>query len=190
MVDRSVVGCSWIELPPKTWKLRGRYGHRLPLTTRCQLEVDVAWDTFVTHAPEGEWLKVAPFRILSFDIECAGRKGQMYFYSTDIFFLSVMKSHECIRMRFIITGIFPEPTHDPVIQIANMVIKQGDPEPFLRNIFTLDTCAPIVGSQVLSFEKESVLLEVLTRSEFHCQIDRSQNKPIRINCISCSSEMG
>ena len=130
MVDRSVVGCSWIELPPKTWKLRGRYGHKLPLTTRCQLEVDVAWDTFVTHAPEGEWLKVAPFRILSFDIECAGRKG-----------------------------IFPEPNHDPVIQIANMVIKQGDPEPFLRNIFTLDTCAPIVGSQVLSFEKESVLLE-------------------------------
>ena len=86
MVDRSVVGCSWIELPPKTWKLRGRYGHRLLLTTRCQLEVDVAWDTFVTHAPEGEWLKVAPFRILSFDIECAGRKGQMYFYSMDISF--------------------------------------------------------------------------------------------------------
>jgi len=35
------------------------------------------------------------FRILSFDIECAGRKG-----------------------------IFPEPEKDPVIQIANMVIKQ------------------------------------------------------------------
>ena len=37
-------------------------------------------------------LQVAPFRILSFDIECAGRKG-----------------------------IFPEPEHDSVIQIANMV---------------------------------------------------------------------
>ncbi len=34
-------------------------------------------------------------RILSFDIECAGRKG-----------------------------IFPEPEKDPVIQIANMVIRQ------------------------------------------------------------------
>lgn len=31
---------------------------------------------------------MAPFRILSFDIECAGRKG-----------------------------LFPEPTHDPVIQV-------------------------------------------------------------------------
>ncbi|XP_076179052.1 DNA polymerase delta 1, catalytic subunit isoform X1 [Ptiloglossa arizonensis] len=130
MVDKSVVGCSWIELPPKMWKLRNHYGHMLPLTTRCQLEVDVAWDAFISHAPEGEWSKIAPFRILSFDIECAGRKG-----------------------------IFPEPNHDPVIQIANMIIRQGDPEPFLRNIFTLDTCAPIVGCQVLSSDKESVMLE-------------------------------
>ncbi|KOX76910.1 DNA polymerase delta catalytic subunit [Melipona quadrifasciata] len=130
MVDTSVVGCSWIELPPKTWKLRQHFGHNLPLTARCQLEVDIAWDAFIAHAPQGEWSKIAPFRILSFDIECAGRKG-----------------------------IFPEPNHDPVIQIANMVIKQGETEPFLRNIFTLNTCAPIVGCQVLSFEKEQKLLE-------------------------------
>ncbi|OAD61418.1 DNA polymerase delta catalytic subunit [Eufriesea mexicana] len=130
MVDTSVVGCSWIELPPKTWKLRQHYGHNLQLTTRCQLEVDIAWDAFIAHAPEGEWSKIAPFRILSFDIECAGRKG-----------------------------IFPEPNHDPIIQIANMVIRQGDPDPFLRNIFTLDTCAPIVGSQVLSFDKEHKMLD-------------------------------
>lgn len=43
--------------------------------TRCQIEVDVAWDKVISHAPEGEWADVAPFRILSFDIECAGRKG-------------------------------------------------------------------------------------------------------------------
>lgn len=71
-------------------------------------------------------------RILSFDIECAGRKG-----------------------------VFPEPNHDPVIQIANMVMKQGQAEPFIRNIFTLNVCAPIVGSQVLCFDKETDLLKVL-----------------------------
>jgi hypothetical protein len=59
-----------------------------------------------------------------------------------------------------ITGIFPEPEHDPVIQIANMVVQQGQPEPFLRNVFTLNTCAPIVGCQVLSFTDERELLEV------------------------------
>lgn len=55
-------------------------------------------DAFVSHPPEGEWSKIAPLRILSFDIECAGRKG-----------------------------IFPEAAHDPVIQIANMVTRQGLP---------------------------------------------------------------
>ena len=64
-------------------------------------------------------LQVAPFRILSFDIECSGRRG-----------------------------IFPEPEHDPVIQIASMVLQQGAAKPFIRNVFTLDTCASIVGCQV------------------------------------------
>ena len=54
------------------------------------------YDAFISHAPDGDWSKIAPLRILSFDIECAGRKG-----------------------------IFPEPQMDPIIQIANMVTRQG-----------------------------------------------------------------
>lgn len=76
MADTHMLGCSWIELPPGKYKLRGKNGHDLPLITRCQLEADIAWDQLIAHAPEGEWSKVAPFRILSFDIECAGRKGK------------------------------------------------------------------------------------------------------------------
>lgn len=91
MADTKVVGCNWIELPAKKYRVRSSNA----LQSRCQLELDVAWDDFVSHAPEGDWADVAPFRILSFDIECAGRKG-----------------------------IFPEPEKDPVIQIANMVIRQ------------------------------------------------------------------
>lgn len=41
-------------------------------------QVDVAWNRIIVHEPEGEWGRVAPFRILSFDIECAGRKGKLY----------------------------------------------------------------------------------------------------------------
>merc|ERR1719244_634795 len=130
MADSQVVGCNWIELPAGCWTIRdsnkrGEQGY----TSRSQLEVDVAWDKFISHAPEGDWSDVAPFRVLSFDIECAGRKG-----------------------------IFPEPEKDPVIQIANMVINQGEKEPFIRNVFTLDTCAAIVGSQVISCKKETDLL--------------------------------
>lgn len=67
---------------------------------------------------------------MSFDIECAGRKG-----------------------------IFPEPDKDPVIQIANMVTRQGEAGPFVRNVFTLNSCAHIVGTDVLSFKKEKDMLE-------------------------------
>ena len=60
----------------------------------------------------------------------------------------------------IIVGIFPEADKDAVIQIANMVKRQGDPKPMIRTIFTLNTCAPIVGSQVLSHKTESEMLRV------------------------------
>uniref|UniRef100_T1GKA7 DNA polymerase delta catalytic subunit n=1 Tax=Megaselia scalaris TaxID=36166 RepID=T1GKA7_MEGSC len=110
MVDLGVVGCSWIQIPAKSYTIRTSSSKPFP-ESRSQLEIDVAFDKFIAHEPEGEWAKVAPFRILSFDIECAGRRG-----------------------------IFPEAKIDPVIQIANMVIRQE--------------CAPIVGSQILCYERE------------------------------------
>ncbi|XP_021342594.1 DNA polymerase delta catalytic subunit-like [Mizuhopecten yessoensis] len=136
MVDSDVVGCNWIEVPASKYQLRDRRNssnsdiRHPPHTSRCQVELDVSWEDFISHAPDGEWSKVAPLRILSYDIECAGRKG-----------------------------IFPEANKDPVIQIANMVIRQGDHEPFIRNVFTLNTCAPVIGSQVLCHMKEADMLE-------------------------------
>ena len=34
----------------------------------------------------------------------------------------------------------------------------GSQTPFVKNVFTLKSCSPIVGSQVLSFEEEGELL--------------------------------
>ncbi|KAK2170976.1 hypothetical protein NP493_1118g00000 [Ridgeia piscesae] len=136
MVDSGMVGCSWLELPSGKYQLRrqGNTQHgpsySLPLKTRCQIEADISWEDLVSHSPEGEWSKIAPMRILSFDIECSGRKG-----------------------------IFPVPEKDPVIQIANMVVRQGDKDPFIRSVFTLNTCAPIVGADVVSFKREADLLK-------------------------------
>lgn len=141
MVDTKVVGCSWIEIPAGNWNRRTSDGN-FPIESRCQLEIDVAFDKFIAHEPEGEWSKVAPFRILSFDIECAGRKG-----------------------------IFPEPEIDPVIQIANMVMYQGEKEPFIRNVFTLNTCGSIIGSQVLSYPKEQDLLRAWSEFVRECDPD-------------------
>lgn len=77
MVDRGVVGCNWIELPMGAWSIRPDYqrGNQPGRVSRCQIEVDVAWNEFIVHAPDDEWSTIAPFRILSFDIECAGRPG-------------------------------------------------------------------------------------------------------------------
>ncbi|KAH9933323.1 DNA polymerase family B-domain-containing protein [Fomitopsis serialis] len=125
MIDAKLVGMNWIEVPAGSYKLMPENKKK----SHCQIELTVRWDRFISHTPEGQWSKIAPLRILSFDIECAGRKG-----------------------------IFPEANIDPVIQIASMVTRQGESKPFIRNVFTLNTCAHIVGSQVLSFDDEAELL--------------------------------
>ncbi|CAH8541393.1 unnamed protein product [Heterobilharzia americana] len=175
MTDTQMTGCSWVEAPAGKYKLRdstqktediktsnkkstsgnsiyGTANHStnnngiednlcstksslLTGHTRCQIEFDIAWDGLIIHPPDGQWSNIAPFRVLSFDIECASRKG-----------------------------VFPVPDKDSVIQIANMVINYGETTPFIRNVFTLNTCAPIVGSQVICHKTEQELLAHLFTS--------------------------
>ncbi|KAF7239738.1 DNA polymerase delta catalytic subunit [Varanus komodoensis] len=80
--------------------------------------------------------------------------------------------------------IFPEPEKDPVIQIANMVLRQGEKDPFVRNVFTLQSCAPIVGSQVHTFPilgripaRKSVIRDSSFQSK---QMGRRENKVINM----------
>lgn len=40
-----------------------------------------------------------------------------------------------------------------------MVTRQGESKPFIRNVFTLNTCAHIVGSQVLEYHNEREMLQ-------------------------------
>ncbi|TNN12526.1 DNA polymerase delta catalytic subunit [Schistosoma japonicum] len=163
MTDTQMTGCSWVEAPATKYQLRSstqelndtkKFNPKLPHSTtngntnmitkdsmdndkkwtltgqtRCQIEFDIAWDALNVYAPDGQWSNIAPLRVLSFDIECASRKG-----------------------------VFPVPDKDPVIQIANMVINYGETTPFIRNVFTLNTCAPIVGSQVICHQTERELL--------------------------------
>lgn len=136
MADNKVYGCSWVEIPAGSYKLREQNEYQ----SLCQIECDINYTDFIAHPPEGEWAGIAPLRTLSFDIECANRKG-----------------------------IFPEPEYDAVIQIANVVVKQGITEPFVRCIFTLRSCAPIAGAIVRSFNSEKEML--LRWAEFVKEID-------------------
>lgn len=124
MVDRGLRGGGWIEIKPTHYRIR-----RGEKSSHCQMELDVDHEHVIGHEPNGPWLKMAPMRILSFDIECAGRKGH-----------------------------FPKAEIDPVIQIASVVSLQGAPgTPIIKNIFTLNGCAAISGSQVIPNETEQEL---------------------------------
>lgn len=70
MADLNISGGSWVELPGGSYKLASPTA----LRTYCQVEVFVPWDKIVSHPAEGAYSKLAPLRILSIDIECAGRK--------------------------------------------------------------------------------------------------------------------
>jgi DNA polymerase delta subunit 1 len=116
---------SWVEVQPKKYHMiadRDRHSN-------CQIEAYVHYRDLIAHEAVGEWAKMAPLRILSFDIECAGRKG-----------------------------VFPEANHDPVIQIANVVTRTGEEKPFVRNVFVLDTCSLIVNTQIFEFDAEEKML--------------------------------
>jgi DNA polymerase delta subunit 1 len=116
---------SWVEAKATKYRI-------LPLTERqstCQIEASVDYHDLIAHPHDGEWAKMAPLRILSFDIECAGRKG-----------------------------VFPEANEDPVIQIANVVTRYGESKPFIRNVFVLGSCSLIVNTQILEFQKEEEML--------------------------------
>ncbi|KAK2602561.1 hypothetical protein N8I77_009079 [Diaporthe amygdali] len=125
MVDCKIFGMSWVEVPASKYQLIPERDRQ----SNCQLEAECSYLDLIAHKPTGEWSKMAPLRILSFDIECAGRKG-----------------------------IFPEANHDPVIQIANVVTKYGEKKPFIRNVFCLDTTSSIVATQILEFGKEEDML--------------------------------
>lgn len=115
---------SWVEVPQSKYDLihDGRHSN-------CQIEAQVHYRDLIAHPNDGEWAKMAPLRILSFDIECAGRKG-----------------------------VFPEANQDPVIQIANVVTRYGESKPFVRNVFSLGTCSLIVNTQIFEFHDEAKML--------------------------------
>lgn len=116
---------SWVEVEATKYEIVPEHNRQ----SNCQIEAVTTYRDLIAHKPEGEWAKMAPLRILSFDIECAGRKG-----------------------------VFPEANQDPVIQIANIVTRYGEKKPFVRNVFCLDTTSLIVNTQIFEFNKEETML--------------------------------
>ena len=82
--------------------------------------------------------KTAPIRFLSFDIECLPRidkNGKL----------------DCV------------PEKDSVIRIANYVWVLGDPEPIIRNVFSLQQQSSMHGTMVYDFDDEAEMLKAWQR---------------------------
>ena len=121
MADLDLVGCQWVRAPTETaW-----VGER---RSQCAHEWHVEAQ-FLEKLPDVT--EVAPLRVLSFDLEAAGRRG-----------------------------VFPQASHDPVIQIAVCfeVVGASLSAPITPVLLSFKECAPIEGADVISFEDEGDLL--------------------------------
>lgn len=98
-------------------------------TSTCQYECDIVYNSIISHECQGEFQHIAPFRVLSYDIECYSEKGT-----------------------------FCKPEKDAVIQIANYVTEYGSEDSIIKTVFVLNTCKPIAGAQVVECSNEKELL--------------------------------
>ena len=114
----------WVNIPAHHYKFKPEKFRM----SRCQIELECSYKDVMALKPEGEWSKIAPLRVLSFDIECAAQKG------------------------------FPTYDKDPVIQIAALSKNHNEPSHFSKVIFTYKSCSNIADTDVRSFEKEEEML--------------------------------
>lgn len=125
MLDTGVCAGAWIEV------------ERRCVTkpeSLCSIEVEVLdWKMLRVHRPdEKEWSRVAAFRIMSFDIECASKSGN-----------------------------FPVPETDSVVQIACVLAEHGkEATPLEQCVFVLGDCDQINNTvTVHTTSTETDLLE-------------------------------
>ena len=123
MLDKRAVGMGWLRVDKHKTSA-------FPIST-CDFEEHAHAD----HVFSTDSTRIPPHRILSFDIECAGRKG-----------------------------IFPVPDIDPVIQIACYTVQRGagGDRTIDATIFVLNSCNTIPGANVRTFAEEDQLLGAFT----------------------------
>ena len=134
MVDSSIVGSGWIQLNKYTLHQDDdpEDENAIKKTSHCQIECSLHYKDIITMKTtvDEDWDKIAPLRILSYDIECSNTGGH-----------------------------FPTPQQDAVIMIANYISIQGESSPIIKNVFVLGSCAKITGAEVITFDTEEEMLK-------------------------------
>ena len=154
LVDTKMVGCSWLRLPAGAYALTDKRYAR----STCQLEVDVHYTRIRYLGVDGEWEKVAPFRVLTFDVtESAGRTVLISVYMHvfgEHLLLDELRHSQLIQQQ--------QQQQQRVSQVTQITLPT---QPFQQiriqrpNIsFVLGESAPAVGVEIISFDTEEELL--------------------------------
>jgi len=126
MVDRKIGGGGWVQIDHDACRCPVKLVKGSLVTSTCQVEYDVHYE----HLVPVEMIKLAPLRVMSFDIECWNQEGKG----------------------------FPRAEKNPVIQIAVNLKELGREESVVNAIWCLRQTSDIAGADVFSFEKEADLL--------------------------------
>ncbi len=164
--DAGMTGGGWIELPVGAYKVVAADAKQ----SHCQLEVDVAYNRLRSYSLD-EKSDVAPLRVLSFDIECAGRKGA----SAD----GRDSGADCRARRQLPRPQARPRHHDCVLRDAPrysaclslgpvLISHAGESTPFIRNLFTLGGCSNIIGAEVFSYRTEAEMLSAWRAFMIQC----------------------
>jgi DNA polymerase delta subunit 1 len=139
MVDVGMMGCEWC-------CLEAGGSVRMERETTCAIEYHDLLPSDLKFMTGKE--DMGRLRVLSFDIEAAGRRG-----------------------------VFPQASHDPVIQIAVHFKVVGMDEQPVPILLSLRSCDAIEGANVFCFEEESELLLAFRDlvMEFDCDVFTGYN---------------
>jgi hypothetical protein len=77
MIDHDLAGGQWAVVKAGHYHIRTK----AMKSTACQLEIDIHHERIEAKDPmDGDWGRIAPLRILSFDIECYAKKGGWFLH--------------------------------------------------------------------------------------------------------------
>eukprot|EP00486_Rosalina_sp_Unknown_P012192 CAMPEP_0201594458 /NCGR_PEP_ID=MMETSP0190_2-20130828/191769_1 /ASSEMBLY_ACC=CAM_ASM_000263 /TAXON_ID=37353 /ORGANISM="Rosalina sp." /LENGTH=750 /DNA_ID=CAMNT_0048054083 /DNA_START=795 /DNA_END=3044 /DNA_ORIENTATION=- len=157
MIDRNIVGAGWINVIAGKYRIVPEHKK----SSNCSLEIVARCDK-VDGIDTKEKEMIAPLRILSFDIECmctegfpeATNKANSVIQISNVCYIQGSEDkkkkdgEDDVEMK--------DDNSDPSISMS------PDPDAdlyFHKSVFTLNTCSPIAGCNVYSYDTEKELLD-------------------------------
>lgn len=153
MIDSDNMGCSWVSIPAGAYTVVEPHAQ----TSTSQIEVVTSYESLVAHQPVGEWLKFAPLRVLSFDIECYKVGGEFPLADVDrnmvIDISNILILYDGKGQKSIINNVFALGTSDGVGDVdVRMYLTEEELLQRWRDFVVMADPDIITGHNILGFD--------------------------------------